>query len=361
MPIPTLTFSQRDIQNAAGAADGKQLLVLIRDHLATSPTPAWNVSVSTDGTNHTSGGNQAPYLELSFATNIGSHPCKLIIACSDTAIPDDANIIDTGVGTAYRYTQNKGTNQMWVGMAQKGPALGGADPFAAPVLYGGGNDWTGYYRAVQNVSDINGFWFVDSAEVCGIFFQNASDEIFGFMWGAVVKPLSDLAGSRQDGSGNGRTFGIYAFGPNNATILNSMNSNNQGGGFLSHGRGSTNSIYDHQPISHAYDIGEGNVATPMGAIRGPNELAASTDPTYPNGTFRDPVGNMAAPPILVCSASNTQSEITNPHLIGVLRQMKFMENSKCRTPVLNSGGTVIGFAVSGSLTDNKCAVMISQS
>jgi len=361
MPIPTLTFSQRDVQNAAGAADGKQLLVLIRDHLATTPSPSWNVTVSTDGTNHTSGGQQAPYLELSFATNIGSHPCKLIIACSDAAIPDDANILDSGSSTGYRYTQNKNTNQMWVGMAQRGPALGGADPFGAPVLYGGGDDWTGYYRAVQNVANITGFWFVDSAEVCGIFFTNTSDQIFGFMWGAVVKPLSDLAGSRQDGSGNGRTFGMYAFGPNNNTILNSMNSNNHDGGFLSHGRTVTNSFYDHQPVSHVYDIGEGNVFTPMAAVRGPNDDDGTQAPTYPNGTFRDPVGNLAAPPILVCSASATTSELTAPHLIGVLRQMKLMENSKCRTPVLNASGTIIGFAVSGNLTDNKCAVMISQS
>lgn len=361
MPIPTLTFSQRDIQNAAGAADGKQLLILIRDHLATSPTPAWNVVVTTDGTNHTSGGNQAPYLEISFATNVGSHPCKLLLACSDAAVPDNANIIDTGSNTAYRYTQNKNTNQMWAGLVQRGVALGGADPFAAPVLYGGGDDWTGFYRAVQNVANITGFWFVDSAEVCGIFFVNSSDQIFGFMWGAVVKPLSDLAGSRQDGSGNGRTFGIYAFGPNNSSILGSMNSNNQTGGFLSHSRNTTNSWYDHQPISQVYDIGEGNTLQPMGAIRGPNGQASSQNPTYPDGTLRDSVGNLAAPPILVCNTGYNTNAITAPHLIGVLRQMKIMENSKCRTPVLDASGTVIGFAVSGSLVNNLCAVMISQS
>ena len=359
MPIPTLTFTQRDIQNATGATDGKDLLVLIRDHLATTPSPAWNVTVTTDGTGHTSGGNQAPYLEIAFANNVGDHPCKMILAVSDAAIPDDANILEDG--SAYRWRRNKNTNQMWAGMAQRGPALGGADPFGSTVLYGGGDNWTGYYRAVHDVSKITSFWFVDSAEVCGIFFSDTDDKIYGFMWGAVVKPLSDLAGSRQDSSGNGRTFGIYAFGDNDETISNSMHSNNGRGGFLSNIRSTSSTQYDHSPISHAYDISEANTLQAMGAVRGPSADESTSAPTYPNGTFRDSLGNLAAPPLLVAKAATSGFAVNPTSLIGILRQVKLMENSKCRTPVLDANGTVIGFAVSGSLTDNKTSVMISQS
>ena len=41
--------------------------------------------------------------------------------------------------------------------------------------------------------------------------------------------------------------------------------------------------------------------------------------------------------------------------------LKVIENAKCRTPVLDASGTVVGYTVSGDLTDNFSAVMFSQS
>ena len=94
MPIPTLTFQQRSLVNVSGSPDGKTVLVAIRDHLLAAAAPAWNIQVTTDGTGHLSGGVQAPYLEIGFAANIGDHPCKVLLACSDDpgAAPQIANV-----------------------------------------------------------------------------------------------------------------------------------------------------------------------------------------------------------------------------------------------------------------------------
>lgn len=359
MPLPTLTWQQRFLGSVSGTNSPVGVLTALRDYLATSVSPAFHWSVTTDGISNTESGGAvaAPYLEITSSANVGANPIKLLVAGSDSAsfpVTDAFYGGASGIGD-YRPEGNR-QNALSIGIAPDGGTLNGPHTQSNPY---GAARWSGYTKLVEPLTQTTAtnIWVVDSAEVFGLFLEGGDGWVRGVVAGALIAPLTDSAGETIH-NGVGRIYGLATINAG-LGMRNYWRYNSTPAVFISPNSG-TNTNNDNkygQGISLCWDPQGAALAHFAAWYPQPSTLNQSNT-TY-DGELLDDAGNYASLPIPIVNRSTTAHQQTR--LIGVLRQIKYATTSRARAIFQDDQSQDVGFAVSGKLATNGNAFAFTQS
>ena len=359
MPLPTLTWQQRFLGSVSTTNSPVGVITAIRDYLATSVSPSFHWSVTTDGVSNTESGGSvaAPFIKITSSANVGANPIKILIAGSDSASFPPTNAFYGGASGDgdYRPEGNR-QNALVVGIAPDGGTLNGAHTQSNPY---GAARWSGYVKLAEPLTSTgaNNVWIVDSSEVFALFIEGTDGKLRGFIAGALIAPLTDSAGETIH-SGVGRIYGIATINAGlglrpywryNPSVANFLNANS--------GSSLNNDQKYGQGISLCWDPDGDALAHFAAWSRQPAQLNQST--TMYSGELLDDVGNYASVPIPIVNRSTTTYLQTR--LIGVLRQIKYGTPSRDRAVFQDGSGNDVGFAVSGKQTQDANCFVLSNS
>lgn len=359
MPLPTLTWQQRFLGSVSTTNSPVGVITAIRDYLATSVSPSFHWSVTTDGVSNTESGGSvaAPYVEITSSANVGANPVKILIAGSDSASFPTTNAFyggSSGIGDYQPQQQRQ--NALVVGIAPDGGTLNGPHTQSNPY---GSARWSGYVKLAEPLTSTqaNNVWIVDSAEVFALFLEGSDGRMRGFVAGALIAPLTDSGGETIH-NGVGRIYGIATINAG-LGLQNYWRYNPQTAQFLSpnSGTGTNNDNKYGQGISLCWDP-QGDALAHFAAWYPQPQQQNSSTAVYA-GELLDDVGNYASLPIPVVNRSTTG--YTQNRLIGVMRQIKYATPSRARAVFQDEQSNDVGFAVGTSLAQNGNAFMFSNS
>ena len=224
-----------------------------------------------------------------------------------------------------------------------------------------------------NNYNIANVWLLSCPEMLIIVLEDALGRIKYVHAGALIAPLSDAAGETISSS-VGRIYGMtvpHSFAGmepdptdpdeifwGNATAT----SQNQGGGWTPEPANQTGVTSAQSVLLCHYP--EDNSVRPafnlLSAI--PTRAAGSTGSQQGgigNGALMDTAGNLAAIPIPIVDGTTLVRVSTQ--LVGIMRQVKALNNSLCRGTVQDAIPTIVGFALTGSRTAVTQGFLISNS
>jgi hypothetical protein len=390
MPLATQTWAQSAVQSVAGSGDSVAE-VLSAIHTLVTADANWNVG--TDGTAAT-----PAYLEVVSAVAMGAagQIFKLLLVDGSTVnaawtMGDAGNWASGGDFNYGGGTGAKDPEDLYVGYCAP-PSNGTSttatlttgDIFNATGPYGGTaasslTRFSSYVKMANNFADtgnnynIANVWLLSCPEMLIIVLEDALGRIKYVHAGALIAPLSDAAGETISSS-VGRIYGMtvpHSFAGmepdptdpdeifwGNATAT----SQNQGGGWTPEPANQTGVTSAQSVLLCHYP--EDNSVRPafnlLSAI--PTRAAGSTGSQQGgigNGALMDTAGNLAAIPIPIVDGTTLVRVSTQ--LVGIMRQVKALNNSLCRGTVQDAIPTIVGFALTGSRTAVTQGFLISNS
>ena len=386
MPLTTQTWTQSVLGTPAGSGDTVPEVLSAIKTLIDADTH-W--SSSADGTAAIPG-----YLEITSANNFGAANQKFkMLIVSGSAIDAAwalggsgnwaaAGNLDFTPGVAG--TKTEVGHDLYVGYTappsdgtSTTAVLNTANIFNSTGPYGGtaASDLTrfsSYVKFVDNVADttndrnISKVWLLSCQEMLTIALEDVVGRIKFVHAGAIIAPLSDLAGETIS-SGVGRIYGMCTakadsgmeYSPSAPADRfwcniggNADNDGNDACGFTPTINTATLSkavnscMITHYPESNALDAAFNFWS---GLVIVSNGSDASLGGSQP-GSLMDMAGNIAAMPIPIVDGTTKKSGGTriSRQLVGVMRQVKLANPSVSRSIVQDGVGTVIGFTFTGS-------------
>ena len=390
MPLATQTWAQSAVQAVAGSGD---TVAEVLSAVKTLVTADANWNVGTDGTAAT-----PAYLEIVSAAAMGAagQIFKLLLVDGST-IDADWTMGDAGnwaAGGDFNYgsgTGAKAAEDLYVGYCAP-PSNGTSatatlttgDIFNATGPYGGTaasslTRFSSYVKMANNFADtgnnynLANVWLLSCPEMLIIVLEDALGRIKYVHAGALIAPLSDAAGETIS-SGVGRIYGMtvpHSFAgmepdPTDPDEIfwgnSSSNTQNQGGGWTPEPGTNTNVISAMSVMLCHYP--EDNSVRPaynlLSAI--PVKITGTTNSRVGgigNGALMDTAGNLAAIPIPI--VDGTTITRTSTQLVGIMRQVKVLNNSLSRGTVQDATPTTVGYALTGSRTAVTQGFLISNS
>lgn len=402
MPLSQQTWSQSAATSPAGSGDTVEEVLGAVKTLIDADS---NWTASTDGT------NQSPaYLEITSANGFGSNVQKFKLLLVEAFTLDPAWCVGgTGNWAAnglIDYTTNQstpitdGSDDIYVGYVAP-PSDGTSTTaqittgniFNATGAYGGtaASDlerFSSFVKCAHDVSDtsnnhnISKVWTVSCQEMLTIAFEDTAGRIKFVHAGAIIAPISDLAGETISNN-VGRVYGMCVakadsgidpeptepkdtFWSNHTTAASDAGTN--GGGFTpSLGSLSTSSqkavqsvMIVHYPESNALDVAFNFWSGLSDNLTGNSVVR---DGGCQPGCFMDNTGNIIGMPIPVIDGTTKAASGTriSRQLIGMMRQVKMANPSVSRSIVQDSEGNVIGYTFTGSRTEGAQGFLYTNS
>jgi hypothetical protein len=388
MPLSIQTWAQSALGTPAGSGDtAEEVLAAIK--LLIDADSNW--TASSDGT-----GSSPAYLEITSANDFGAtnQKFKLLLVEGYTvnaawALGGSGNWAAAGLldhTAQVAGTLTNGTDDLYVGYVappsngtSSTAAITTGNIFNATGPYGGTaasdlSRFSSYVKFVDDVSNttdnrnISKVWLMSCQEMLTIALEDVTGRVKFVHAGAIIAPLSDLAGETIS-SGVGRVYGMCTakadagMDPDPAdpddmlwSGISSAAADTAtpvGGGFTPEIATGTNTkainscMIIHYPESNALDCAH-NIWTNLMTLGG-NSASLQSSGIQP-GCLMDTAGNIAAMPIPIVDGTTkaANSPLRSRQLIGVMRQVKLANPSVCRSTVQDAAGTVIGFTFTGS-------------
>ena len=390
MPLATQTWAQSAVTAVPGSGDTVAEVLGVVKSLIDSDS-SWNVG--SDGTAAT-----PPYLEIVSAAPMGAagQIFKLLLVNGNT-IDADWTVGDTGnwaAGGDFDYgsgTGAKAAQDMYVGFTappsdgtSTTASLNTGNIFNATGPYGGTaastlTRFSSFVKTVNNVADtgnnynIANVWTVSCAEMLALAFEDTLGRIKVIMCGAMIAPLSDAAGETVS-SGVGRIFAMtttHSFAglepdpvaPDSILWGNTSSTTQANGGGWTPEPNSNAGIKSAQSIMLAYYPEDNSLRPAYNLLSGiPSRQTGNVTANITglqNGALMDTAGNLAALPIPV--VDGTLDDRLSVQLLGIMRQIKVINNSLSRGTVQNGAGATVGLALTGSRTSVAQGFLLSNS
>jgi hypothetical protein len=388
MPLPTQTWAQSALASPAGSGDTVEEVLAAVKTLIDADS---NWTASTDGT------SQSPaYLEITSANGFGSNVQKfklLLVEGSDVnaawALGGTGNWASAG---QLNYTpgqstpKTNGSDDIYVGYVAP-PSDGSSTTaqittgniFNSTGPYGGtaASDlerFSSFIKCAHDVSDtannhnIAKVWTLSCQEMLTIGFEDTNGRIKFVHAGAIIAPISDLAGETISNS-VGRIYGMCVAKPTcgidplpntpeNAFWSNAaqaaVDAGTNVGGFtptlnsLASGAvAAVAAMIIHYPESNALDAA-------FNFWSGIQDLDyQQSNPNHSGcepGCFMDNAGNVIAMPIPIVDGSTkvNNGDKVSRQLVGIMRQVKMANPVTTRSIVQDTEGNVIGYTFTGS-------------
>jgi hypothetical protein len=388
MPLPTQTWAQSALASPAGSGDTVEEVLAAVKTLIDADS---NWTASTDGT------SQSPaYLEITSANGFGSNVQKfklLLVEGSDVnaawALGGTGNWASAG---QLNYTpgqstpKTNGSDDIYVGYVAP-PSDGSSTTaqittgniFNSTGPYGGtaASDlerFSSFIKCAHDVSDtannhnIAKVWILSCQEMLTIGFEDTNGRIKFVHAGAIIAPISDLAGETIS-SNVGRIYGMCVAKPTcgidplpntpeNAFWSNAaqaaVDAGTNVGGFtptlnsLASGAvAAVAAMIIHYPESNALDAAF-NFWSGIQDLdyQQNNANHSGCEP----GCFMDNAGNVIAMPIPIVDGSTkvNNGDKVSRQLVGIMRQVKMANPVTTRSIVQDTEGNVIGYTFTGS-------------
>lgn len=186
------------VGGTAGSRTAKEALTALRTALATTPSPDWYWEVTTDGIDNLSGGQEAPYLEITAVTDVGDYPMSILIAGLGGSATLNTDQIYNDGNLRYAYGEGQEAGNLYIAFAPQGRTGVLADPFGASSPYGS-DVWSSYYR-INISSDINEWLIYEHNDALILGMKMNGNNYRGVAIGDLITHYSPNV-ARSDGHG----------------------------------------------------------------------------------------------------------------------------------------------------------------
>lgn len=327
--LPELTFTQGSKYTTVGT-DGVEIFDEIKN--AFDNAANWRVKSSTRGTS----GSAASRLVVAPKAGSAIADFEALIIITETS--SDLNSASKMLNHAIN-----ATDYTYIGVAPDGGITEANFNTANPT---GSGRWAGMVNVSNN--SVNAVYLVESDETCMLVMCDTTTSAYSATYfGAILSALDDADTDESDN----RIYGQATSGGDG--ISTTMNTNTSGAGFLFGCAASTN-------YAHA-QMGVFNPQSTSNLIACKKIVASLNDDNAGLGHMTTSTSRRLHMDIAIRSLSltNGQSTSTDIRLLGIVRQVRFGEESKARQVLLNSDSTTQGYVISRNETSDNDVVVVS--